>query len=71
MDSINNKEIQEGDEVTLNFSVAMPEEVMLQTRAFGENTDGSAQSSLNLWLFVYDSEGIFVQAKKATRGATG
>ena len=66
----NNKAINEGDEVTLNFSVAMPEEQMLQTRAFEENTDGAAQSSLNLWLFVYDSEGIFVQAKKATRGGT-
>lgn len=66
----NNKVINEGDEVTLNFSVAMPEEQMLQTRAFGENTNGTAQSTLNLWLFVYDSEGIFVQAKKATRGDT-
>lgn len=62
--------VKEGDEVTLNFSVAMPEEQMLQTRAFGENTNGTAQSTLNLWLFVYDSEGIFVQAKKATRGGT-
>ena len=65
------KAVKEGDEVTLNFSVAMPEEQMLETRAFEENTGGAAQRSLNLWLFVYDSEGIFVQAKKATRGATG
>lgn len=62
--------VKKGDEVTLNFSVAMPEEQMLQTRAFEENNGGAAQSSLNLWLFVYDSEGIFVQAKKATRGST-
>ena len=64
------KNVKEGDPVTLNISIATTEEGMVQTRAFGENTNGSAQSTLNLWLFVYDSEGIFVQSAKATRGAT-
>lgn len=58
---------EEGDEVTLTFSINTPEEELIETRTLGEMTD-AIQSSLSLWLMVFDENGIFVQAAKAEVG---
>ena len=58
---------EEGDEVTLKFSINTPEDQVIETRALGEMTD-AIQKSLNLWLMVFDENGIFVQAAKAEVG---
>ena len=61
-------EVNEGDEVTLTFSINMPEEQIVETRALGEMTD-ALQRSLNLYLMVFDENGILVQVAKATPGS--
>ena len=58
---------EEGDEVTLKFSINTPEDQVIETRALGEMSD-DIQKSLNLWLMVFDENGIFVQAAKAEVG---
>ena len=60
--------VKEGDEATLTFSINMPEEQILETRALGEMTD-ALQRNLNLYLMVFDENGILVQVAKATPGA--
>lgn len=56
--------IQEGGDVKLSLSVITPELGSVQTRVFDDQNAGTKQ--LNLWLFVFDSEGFFVQARQAT-----
>jgi uncharacterized protein YjdB len=53
--------------VTLKFSINTPEDQVIETRALGDMTD-AIQKSLNLWLMVFDENGIFVQAAKAEVG---
>ena len=57
--------VREGDPVKLTFSVLTPDPASVPTKALGDITDDQ-RLALNLWLFVYDSEGIFVQAAQAT-----
>ena len=57
--------VKEGDEATLTFSINMPEQQILETRALGEMTD-ALQRNLNLYLMVFDENGILVQVAKAT-----
>ena len=59
------KIINEGDEVTVHFSINAPEEGTVETRALGEITPAQ-QAALTLWLFVFDENGIFLQAAQAT-----
>ena len=59
--------VQEGDNVTVQFSINAPEEGMAETRTLGEMTD-AAQKALNVWLLVFDNNGLFVQAAEATPG---
>ena len=61
-------DVREGDNVKVQFSINAPEEGIAETRTLGEMTD-TDQNNLNLWLFVFDSNGLFVQAAKAD--ATG
>lgn len=60
-----NKIVNEGDEVTVHFSINAPEEGTVETRALGEITP-EQQAALTLWLFVFDENGIFLQAAQAT-----
>ena len=60
--------VQEGDPVTLTVSINAPDEGVYEaTRALGEMND-DIQKSLNLWVFVFDANGLFVQAAKAEVG---
>ena len=59
--------VNEGDEVTLNFSINMPEGQVVKTRALGEMND-DLQKRLNLYLMVFDENGILTQVAKATPG---
>ena len=56
--------VKEGDDVTLSFSVSIPDPGMARTRTFDDQHAGT--KVLNLWLFVFDNEGFFVQARQAT-----
>lgn len=58
-------DIREGENVKVQFSINAPEEGLAETRTLEEITDAK-QEALNLYLFVFDSNGLFVQAAKAT-----
>ncbi len=60
-------DVREGDNVKVQFNINAPEEGLAETRTLGEMTD-AAQKALNVWLLVFDSNGLFVQAAQATPG---
>lgn len=60
-------DVREGDNVKVQFSINAPEEGIAETRTLGDMTD-AAQKSLNVWLLVFDNNGLFVQAAQATPG---
>lgn len=64
--------VKEGDKVTVQFSINAPEQDVAETRTLGDfgETGVTAQEDLNLWLFVFDSNGIFLQAAEATPGSS-
>ena len=59
--------VQEGDNVKVQFSINAPEQGIAETRTLGEMTD-AAQKALNVWLLVFDNNGLFLQAAQATPG---
>lgn len=63
-------DIREGENVKVQFSINAPEEGIAETRTLGDfgETGVTAQKDLNLWLFVFDKNGVFVQAAEATLG---
>ncbi len=61
------RDVREGDNVKVQFSINAPEEGLAETRTLGDMTD-AAQKALNLWVLVFDNNGLFLQAAKATPG---
>lgn len=59
------RDVREGDDVKVQFTINAPEQGLVETRTLGEMTD-AAQKALNLWLLVFDENGLFVQAAQAT-----
>ena len=57
--------IREGDDVKVQFTINAPEEGIAETRTLGDMTD-EKQKALNLWVLVFDNNGLFLQAAKAT-----
>lgn len=61
--------IVEGDEVKLTVSMSLPDMNDIQSRAFGDietdDADATYRNSFNLWLYVFDNSGNFVQMVKA------
>lgn len=61
------RDVREGDDVKVQFTINAPEEGIAETRTLGDMTD-AAQKALNLWVLVFDNNGLFLQAAKATPG---
>lgn len=62
-------DIREGENVKVQFSINAPEQGLAETRTLGDlDEEGEQQKALNLWLLVFDSNGLFVQAAQATPG---
>lgn len=59
------RDVREGDDVKVQFTINAPEEGIAETRTLGDMTD-AAQKALNLWVLVFDNNGLFLQAAKAT-----
>lgn len=59
------RDVREGDNVKVQFTINAPEEGIAETRTLGDMTD-AAQKALNLWVLVFDNNGLFLQAAKAT-----
>ncbi len=59
------RDVREGDNVKVQFTINAPEEGLAETRTLGDMTD-AAQKALNLWVLVFDNNGLFLQAAKAT-----
>ncbi len=64
------RDVREGDDVKVQFTINAPEEGIAETRTLGDfgEPEVTAQKDLNLWLFVFDKNGVFVQAAEATLG---
>lgn len=72
---------EDGNKVTVKFSVTTPAGEDVATRAFNSldpddtsNTDASINAyrdNLNVWLYVFDREGFFVEAAQAEKKGTG
>ncbi|MBP3774274.1 MAG: hypothetical protein ILA34_02860 [Bacteroidaceae bacterium] len=55
----------DGDKVTVRVGVMLPSSPQVLTKTMGEMTDDK-RKDLDLWLFVFDTEGYFVEAVQAT-----
>lgn len=72
---------EDGNKVTVKFSVTTPAGEDVATRAFNSldpddpsNNDASInayRNNLNVWLYVFDREGFFVEAAQAENKRTG
>lgn len=60
-------DVREGDNVKVQFSINAPDKGLVETRTLGEMTP-AAQDALNVYLLVFDENGLFIQAAKATPG---
>ena len=60
-------DVREGDNVKVQFSINAPDKGLVETRTLGEMTP-EAQDALNVYLLVFDENGLFIQAAKATPG---
>lgn len=62
-------DVREGDNVKVQFSINAPDEGLAETRTLGDlDKEGEQQKALNLWVLVFDNNGLFLQAAKATPG---
>lgn len=60
-------DIREEGNVKVQFSINAPEQGIAETRTLDDlNDDTNKQEDLNLWLFVFDSNGLFLYAAEAT-----
>lgn len=61
--------VREGDNVKVQFSINAPEEGIAETRTLGDlDAEGEQQKALNVWVLVFDNNGLIKQAAKATPG---
>ena len=62
------RDVQEGDNVKVQFTINALKGGITETRTLGDfgETGVTAQENLNLWLFVFDKNGVFQQAAQAT-----
>lgn len=59
--------IREEGNVKVQLSINAPDEGIVETRTLGDLDEaGEKQKALNLWLFVFDSNGLFLYASEAT-----
>ncbi|MBO7419112.1 MAG: hypothetical protein J6U14_09305 [Bacteroidaceae bacterium] len=70
--SVKKNEVTEDGRVNIRFSVAVPDNVgeKAVTKAMGDGDNGDQmtdayRNSLDLWLFIYDEQGIFVEGRQA------
>ena len=72
--SVKKNEVTEDGRVNIRFSVAVPDNggeiAVTKAMGDGEGADGKMtdayRNDLDLWLFIYDEQGIFVEGKQAT-----
>ena len=74
--SVKKNEVTEDGKVNIRFSVAVPDNVgeipFTRTMGDGEDTTNpdkmtdAYRNGLDLWLFIFDEQGIFVEGKQAT-----
>lgn len=62
-------DVREGDEVKVQFTINAPEQGIAETRTLGDlDAEGEQQKALNVWVLVFDNNGLIKQAAKATPG---